>query len=659
MASWFEKGRPALFEALDAVCKQIDRDLSTELQKKIDGKEPQREVATRSTVSAEVQTKASDSSGTTTATTPDKDWKSEYAKLSAKFNALSRNFKIARDTLQRRKDQRDGWIKHAQKLEQKIRAAEEEHGICILDGPTRTTGKDNNETAVLFRDVSFNSGLDVGADAMLPPMPANEQAPTPVASEEQAVPGSTQSEAEPVTSVMPGLQHVVEEQRFGGIKEEPSSDGPVFVSERPVKKRKHDDDQEGARTPTAAIKTEPPDGSSPSVGLDRYGFNPHESPDLGEVSHTMDTPRKLRGREQAEQEDRQAEDEPDDSPIHQPGYTYTPTPLDAHRHQSRHTSPPPQQERGARRRYDVARGIADLAEDGQAYGPKRRQAAASKPAQGVSPAVKSRLGALLDGGSPSENDTPITRRHPGSSATRERDPLPIPEPRELPFENNTPRQGAAKRYNTPQSTPRAPLADATNTSRINAGSSAAKGKTSSRVGGALRSKPLSSLRLEDFKVNPAVNEGHDFAYTDVVRDKDERACLPGCVDMHCCGKDFRALALSQIPNPPLTGAQRQEEQKLLEEYLGDYAYRLTSMTASERAELWVEAKTRELANKYGRHRHRFSRMRSPPGFWVADFPSTQEIEHEREEAAGRERMAIQERHREATRPGGRWIFRDE
>ena len=29
MTSWFEKGRPALFEALNTICQQIDRDLLT------------------------------------------------------------------------------------------------------------------------------------------------------------------------------------------------------------------------------------------------------------------------------------------------------------------------------------------------------------------------------------------------------------------------------------------------------------------------------------------------------------------------------------------------------------------------------------------------------------------------------------------------------
>jgi hypothetical protein len=129
--------------------------------------------------------------------------------------------------------------------------------------------------------------------------------------------------------------------------------------------------------------------------------------------------------------------------------------------------------------------------------------------------------------------------------------------------------------------------------------------------------------------------------------------------MHCCGKYFRPLAASQKPNPPLTAAQRQEEQKLVEGHLGDYSYRLATMTKAERAEIWLEAKTQELANKYGKHRHRFSRMRSPPGFWNADFPDTQDLEAERAEAAKRERATVEERYQEARRPGGRWVFRDD
>lgn len=102
-----------------------------------------------------------------------------------------------------------------------------------------------------------------------------------------------------------------------------------------------------------------------------------------------------------------------------------------------------------------------------------------------------------------------------------------------------------------------------------------------------------------------------------------------------------------------------EEHQLLEVYLGYDAYRLASMSREKRAELWIEAKTQELENKYGKHRHRFSRMQSPPGFWNADFPSTQELHEDRAEAAKREREAVAERHCEAMRPNGRWLFRDE
>jgi hypothetical protein len=68
---------------------------------------------------------------------------------------------------------------------------------------------------------------------------------------------------------------------------------------------------------------------------------------------------------------------------------------------------------------------------------------------------------------------------------------------------------------------------------------------------------------------------------------------------------------------------------------------------------------RDLANRYGRHRHRFARRPSPPGYWNPDFPSTQEMEKNREEGEKMEKRLVEERHREAVRGGGRWLFRDE
>lgn len=52
-------------------------------------------------------------------------------------------------------------------------------------------------------------------------------------------------------------------------------------------------------------------------------------------------------------------------------------------------------------------------------------------------------------------------------------------------------------------------------------------------------------------------------------------------------------------------------------------------------------------------------MPSPPGFWRTDFPSTQEDEADRTAGRRMEAEMIQERYREAMRPGGRWRFRDE
>jgi hypothetical protein len=185
------------------------------------------------------------------------------------------------------------------------------------------------------------------------------------------------------------------------------------------------------------------------------------------------------------------------------------------------------------------------------------------------------------------------------------------------------------------------------------------GDTREKHTGPIRDKETSTLRLDDFKVNPKFNSGLTFAFSEVVRNREERAALPGCTDRNCCGKDFRAMALAERPLPPLTPAQRSAATKLLEDYLGATAYRIPHLDPEERDELWLEAKTRQLADRFGKHKHRFHRAASPPGFWNADFPTTQEIQEERRQAEQRERDLVMERYREAMRPGGRWLFRDE
>ena len=177
----------------------------------------------------------------------------------------------------------------------------------------------------------------------------------------------------------------------------------------------------------------------------------------------------------------------------------------------------------------------------------------------------------------------------------------------------------------------------------------------------LATRPVSRLSLDDFKINPEYNNGLDYAYRDVVRGREKRKCLAGCTDPSCCGKGFRALAEIATPiRDNLTPAQRGEEDKLLIEFLGRDAARLIKhMGKEERRETLIKAKTRELANKHGKHRHAYERRKSPPGFWRADFPTTQEEAEDREKAKVFERNLVQKRYEEAMRGGGKWIFKDQ
>jgi hypothetical protein len=175
----------------------------------------------------------------------------------------------------------------------------------------------------------------------------------------------------------------------------------------------------------------------------------------------------------------------------------------------------------------------------------------------------------------------------------------------------------------------------------------------------LRARPVHLLGLEHFKVNPSFNQGSDYAFTDVVRGRELRKCLPGCTKPECCGDKFRKFIEFTRAHEQQTFSQEEENVRLLEDYLGDNKGRLRSMTQREKEELLIQAKARELANKASKHRHAYERRRSPPGFWRSDFPSTQELLSDRQEAANRERELVQERYEEAMRPGGRWLFRDE
>ncbi|KAH6666753.1 DNA repair protein endonuclease SAE2/CtIP C-terminus-domain-containing protein [Halenospora varia] len=175
----------------------------------------------------------------------------------------------------------------------------------------------------------------------------------------------------------------------------------------------------------------------------------------------------------------------------------------------------------------------------------------------------------------------------------------------------------------------------------------------------LRARPHSMLKIGDFKINPNHNQGYDYAFRDVVRGRDQRRCLPGCTKPDCCGNQFRVLAEQMNKEDFRTASQEAADEQLLEDFLGNNAYKLQNMNKVEKAELLLKARTRELANQFGKHRHAYERRKSPPGFWDTDFPTTQEHMATKEQEKQYERDLIAKRYEEAMRPGGAYLFRDE
>ncbi|PHH77339.1 hypothetical protein CDD80_710 [Ophiocordyceps camponoti-rufipedis] len=551
--------------------------------------------------------------------------KAELDDLGRRFNALATNFNLAKAAIKRRTNSRNQWIQHASQLERVIADAEKKHAIKIAYTKSRSPG------------VASAASPKHSPDPDVRDASGNNQ-PVPDASTE-----STQSDSQEEQQ-LPFLPPPLCDSASDQPASEHSSDVPIVISERPVRKRRRMD------SGPVRVKIEPADGSSPKSAA-RVASDTQRSLDLGDIAKKIVTPRKRKATTSLDSGYVSIASDPAMSFLTRSAVSATPSKL-VQRAQNRddsvltplnvniRPSAARADSKDRRPRRGIAHAISRLAEDGEVY---RDHPPAKKQVT-----TKGRLDVLLNGPSPAADDSlfsPSVDRRPAES----KDSLPIPHRRELPFDKSS----AVKARLRPGPLPQTPRPDPSVIRQR------PQPTPASNDGPSLRHKPQSELRPEDFKINPQANDGYDFAFTEVVRDKTERSCLPGCTDPHCCGKHFAALARSQRPNPPLTPEQRAAEQTLLESYLGDAAFRLASMTGPERADLWVEAKAKELADKYGRHRHRFPRARSPPGFWNADFPDTQERGRERAEAADRERLVVADRYREALRPGGRWLFKDE
>lgn len=185
----------------------------------------------------------------------------------------------------------------------------------------------------------------------------------------------------------------------------------------------------------------------------------------------------------------------------------------------------------------------------------------------------------------------------------------------------------------------------------------------------LRSKPRKYLRPEDFKINPIHNHGYAHPVSEVVRNRDQRSCMPGCTRPNCCGSAIRKVVAmgGHFPAPKKSGFSKDvpleydsdDDERCLQAYLGDDYHRLKNIPWEDKEELLWAARTEQFANAYGKHRYQYGRQHTPPGFWDADMPSTQQEIKNKTIAKAMQKAKVAEMHREAMKPGGRYKFRDE
>ncbi|KUI72572.1 hypothetical protein VM1G_08585 [Cytospora mali] len=642
--------------------------------------------------------------------TPDLQWK--YNRLTAKYKSLEKSRDEYRSKLRQRVEEIHKWAEGVDSRDGLIRQLKKKLALAqsrleALDSSeTRPNGTGGGEPV-------DDEPLDIAASTPRRPSPVSNLEQPRDAVSHTTVPLTASTHASPGRTPRPVIPSCLSEGIFKEstdedsrvdddvelpklpepcnddsrivVKVESSSDGPVFISERSVRKRKHDGEDDPTDNRLHRVKSEHSSSGPECVG-ETHNFAPTESFDFEEEAH-IPTPRKRRGFSN----DRLQDQGPDPRFTSGPGLpdilrrgalapsiaagtprtpaqgsgltssTYHPSaPHAGLVRQSRPATPREQQPYQSRNALHFEMGTRDLAAD--------RDTDLNTVQR---PVASSLLGALMN--SPSVT-TPTPMVRPGLPSVRTPRPalpdeyedlLRVPAPRELPHgKKYTPKDATATptaqqstantpSSNTPAARERPPKKPSILRDDMPRGRSAEK--TS------LRQKPMDKLRPEDFKPNPKYNDGLTYVYDEVNRGKSlaERAALSGCTDPNCCGKTFRAFAEAERFNLGPSVTTRSEDIKLLEDYLGDEAYKLGTMTREEKEETWLQAKTWELASRFGRHRQRYARMPSPPGFWTVDFPNTQERAEERRQADEIRKALVHDRYREAMRPGGMWLFRDE
>ncbi|KAI1850604.1 hypothetical protein JX266_003886 [Neoarthrinium moseri] len=617
-----------------------------------------------------------------------------YSRLEEKYTKLRKQFSDSVEVNEQLKAQcrektkaYENWMKHAQTLEGQVHTRKKKIDKLKEELQSLRASIGHNDAAT---NSSFASEANsVAGDGRGVPATTLRQDPLHFAHAATLWPPEHPNDAKRESSVLSGadtervpslppLPEASGETAHRLPSNEPSSDSPVIISERPVRKRRRNDNQPTYAPVATRIKREP--GSDPVVADEQYPFVPHESIDFDNAEERLVTPRKARTIRSVSQKAASIS-----------GKEATPDAFSAHGSMSAHvqereraaaqwratvfpddategidhddlprrssalypldmqTPLPKPMARNARSKRVVPslglrQGIASLAEDGDE----------NSQSLGHQSAKSGRLENLLNAATPERSAIAVpSGARPQDTPSGHPFSISMPEKREFPWLKKVQKSKVSEALNPPEtpvanSSKRTPSAIQANLTTLDAPKQSAKPNR----GRGLRDRPVWSLSRTDFKVNPKYNDGHDYAFTEVVRGKD-RSCLPGCAREECCGKIFRPMALAALDT---TGDMAMSS--LLEDYLGEDAGRLGYMTPQEKKDLWVEAKIKDLSNKHGRHRERYGGMPEPPGYDRMGFPSTQEDQADREEASRREREEVERRHAEALQKG-RWLFRDE
>jgi len=575
------------------------------------------------------------------------DLEKDYTNLAKRYASLEARFEAKQLAGRKVRDDRNAWMKYAENLEAKLNKGKRRQIQGSATTPASSTAvrpaaPNATETKAPALNSSFISNPEANPrqvehdDAIQRSRHARRAASTPATATQQNEQAQDEAHCQETAddtndAELPKLPPPPATGFQMAIKQEPPSDDVVVISERGLRKRKVQDDQDETEPPARRMKSEHGVSSDPVVTREVTTFLPQESMDFDAGPTAFPTPRRQRfqGAEaylnrDSDNEEGEAED------------TSSRVPLDGAARGNKPSGT-------ACAREELLHGIADVVEEITGL-PPRKAAEVANSAQRKQERPQSHTNNVAI------EPEPGVPRLTNQARDYNRDPfeLDLVALRVL-------RERQEKQGKPPKAPIEAPFPKPKDSIPI---SRPPKNKNPAKDG-TLRQRQMADLRMEDFKINPKFNNGHTHAYEEVVRDKASRAELPGCIDPNCCGKQFRAMAQSELESGGIAILSREDDIKLLESYLGDEAYRLIGMKIEDRRKLWLEAKTRDLANKYGRHRARFVRRPSPPGYWNPDFPSTQEVADNREEGRRIERRMIEDRWKEAMRGGGMWLFRDE